>query len=132
MSAGEAVGDAVFHWCQQALGVTVNEMFGQTEINYIVGNCGSYVDAQGRRRPAGRRGPAAWAGAYPGHRVEVIDDAGQVCPRGTPGDVAVHRLDVHGHPDPVFFLGYWRNDAATRAKFTGDPAAAGAAPATPR
>jgi acetyl-CoA synthetase len=22
----------------------------------------------------------------------------------------------------VFFLGYWRNDAATRAKFTGDPA----------
>ena len=33
MSAGEAVGDTVFHWCRQALGVTVNEMFGQTEIN---------------------------------------------------------------------------------------------------
>jgi acetyl-CoA synthetase len=28
---------------------------------------------------------------------------------------------VHGDPDPVFFLGYWRNDGATRAKFTGDP-----------
>jgi acetyl-CoA synthetase len=28
---------------------------------------------------------------------------------------------VHGHPDPVFFLGYWKNDEATRAKFTGDP-----------
>jgi acetyl-CoA synthetase len=36
--------------------------------------------------------------------------------------VAVHRLDVHGEPDPVFFLGYWRNDAATAAKFTGSPA----------
>jgi acetyl-CoA synthetase len=39
MSAGEAVGDAVFDYCQQQLGVTVNEMFGQTEINYVVGNC---------------------------------------------------------------------------------------------
>jgi acetyl-CoA synthetase len=36
--------------------------------------------------------------------------------------VAVHRLDIHGHPDPVFFLGYWKNDEATRAKYTGDPA----------
>ena len=60
--------------------------------------------------------------AYPGHRITVIDDAGHKCPRGTPGDVAVHRLDVHGQPDPVFFLGYWRNDAATAAKYTGDPA----------
>jgi acetyl-CoA synthetase len=59
---------------------------------------------------------------YPGHRVAVIDDDGHECPRGTPGDVAVHRLDVHGDPDPVFFLGYWRNDSATRAKYTGDPA----------
>ncbi|UCE30337.1 MAG: AMP-binding protein, partial [Burkholderiales bacterium] len=38
MSAGEAVGQTVFDWCQQTLGLTVNEMFGQTEINYIVGN----------------------------------------------------------------------------------------------
>jgi acetyl-CoA synthetase len=38
-----------------------------------------------------------------------------------PGDVAVHRLDLHGDPDPVFFLGYWRNEAATRAKYTGGP-----------
>ena len=60
--------------------------------------------------------------AYPGHRVAVIDDAGLECPRGTPGDVALHRLDVHGQSDPVFFLGYWRNDAATAAKFTGDVA----------
>ena len=58
---------------------------------------------------------------YPGHRIAVLDDAGREVPRGTPGDVAVHRRDSHGDPDPVFFLGYWRNDAATRAKFTGDP-----------
>jgi acetyl-CoA synthetase len=39
MSAGEAVGDAVFAYCRDELGVVVNEMFGQTEINYVVGNC---------------------------------------------------------------------------------------------
>ena len=123
MSAGEAVGDAVFHWCEQALGVTVNEMFGQTEINYVVGNCGSYVDRQGRRRPAWPARPGCMGRAYPGHRVAVIDDAGCECPGGTPGDVAVHRLDVHGDPDPVFFLGYWGNERATQAKFTGAPQA---------
>ncbi len=120
MSAGEAVGDAVFHWCRDALGVPVNEMFGQTEINYVVGNCDSYVAADGRRRPAWPARPGSMGRAYPGHRVAVIDDAGRECPRGTPGDVAVHRNDVHGRPDPVFFLGYWGNDAATRAKYTAD------------
>ena len=119
MSAGEAVGDAVFHWCRQALGVTVNEMFGQTEINYIVGNCGSHVDMRGSRQAGWPARPGSMGRAYPGHRVAVIDDAGHEVPRGTPGDVALHRLDVHGQPDPVFFLGYWNNAAATAAKFTG-------------
>ena len=122
MSAGEAVGDAVFDWCRDALGVPVNEMFGQTEINYVVGNCASYIDTLGRRQPGWPARAGSMGRAYPGHRVAVIDDAGQECPRGTPGDVAVHRRDVHGQPDPVFFLGYWGNEAATHAKFTGDPA----------
>lgn len=121
MSAGEAVGDAVFAWCREALGLTVNEMFGQTEINYVVGNCQRFRDAQGRVHAAWPSRPGSMGRPYPGHRVAVIDDDGRECPRGTPGDVAVHRLDVHGHPDPVFFLGYWKNERATRAKFTGDP-----------
>lgn len=110
MSAGEAVGDAVFAYCQEQLGVTVNEMFGQTEINYIVGNCARLYPAK----------PGSMGKGYPGHRVAVIDDQGRVCPVGVPGDVAVHRCDVHGHPDPIFFLGYWKNDEATRKKYTGD------------
>jgi acetyl-CoA synthetase len=56
---------------------------------------------------------------YPGHRVAVIDEQGRECPPGVPGDVALHRLDVHGRPDPIFFLGYWKNDKATAAKYTG-------------
>ena len=121
MSAGEAVGDAVFAYGQQQLGVTVNEMFGQTEINYIVGNCTRSLDARGRVAAGWPARPGSMGRPYPGHRVAVIDDDGHECPRGTPGDVAVHRRDIHGHPDPVFFLGYWKNDAATRAKFTGSP-----------
>ncbi|MGC4397749.1 acyl-CoA synthetase [Hydrogenophaga sp. T2] len=112
MSAGEAVGDAVYHWCRDGLGVPVNEMFGQTEINYVVGNCTRLWPAK----------PGSMGKGYPGHRVAVIDEEGRECPVGVPGDVAVHRLDVHGEPDPIFFLGYWKNEAATRGKYTGDPA----------
>jgi acetyl-CoA synthetase len=110
MSAGEAVGDAVFGYCQEQLGVTVNEMFGQTEINYIVGNCSVFWPPK----------PGSMGMGYPGHRVAVIDEAGQECPVGEPGDVAVNRFDVHGQPDPIFFLGYWKNPSATAAKFTGE------------
>ncbi len=118
MSAGEAVGDAVFAYCRDHLGVIVNEMFGQTEINYVVGNCsmnghtGSGIGWPARAGSMGR--------PYPGHRVAVIDDDGNECPPGVAGDVAVNRYDIHGESDPIFFLGYWKNEGATRAKSTGD------------
>ncbi|MBK7281324.1 MAG: AMP-binding protein [Burkholderiales bacterium] len=110
MSAGEAVGDAVFDYCEQQLGVKPNEMFGQTEINYIVGNCNTLYPSK----------PGSMGMAYPGHQVRVIDDDGNECPVGVPGDVALNRYDVHGDSDPIVFLGYWKNDAATLAKYTGD------------
>ena len=110
MSAGEAVGETVYDWCRDALGITVNEMFGQTEMNYIVGNSHEKWPAV-----AGSMGRP-----YPGHRVAVIDDRGEPMPDGETGEVAVHRRDIHGHPDPVFFLGYWRNPGDTERKYTGD------------
>ena len=110
MSAGEAVGDAVGSYCEQQLGVRVNEMFGQTEINYVVGNCNRYWPSR----------PGSMGKAYPGHQVRVIDDLGNECAVGEPGDVAVNRFDIHGDPDPVFFLGYWKNAVATQAKYTGN------------
>ena len=117
MSAGEAVGDAVYAYCRDELSVIVNEMFGQTEINYIVGNCAMNHQPSRVGWPAR---PGSMGRPYPGHRVAVIDDAGRECPPGVPGDVALHRHDVHGDPNPIFFLGYWKRDDATAAKFTGD------------
>jgi acetyl-CoA synthetase len=64
--------------------------------------------------------PGSMGKGYPGHRVAVIDDDGNECPVDVPGDVAVHRYNLHGQPDPIFFLGYWKNDKATKAKYTGD------------
>lgn len=110
MSAGEAVGDTVFAYCQEQLGVQPNEMFGQTEINYIVGNCNRLYPSK----------PGSMGMAYPGHQVRVIDEHGAECPVGVAGDVAVNRFDVHGVADPIFFIGYWKNPEATAAKFTGD------------
>jgi acetyl-CoA synthetase len=110
MSAGEAMGDAVFGYCEQQMGVVPNEMFGQTEINYIVGNCAR----------AWKPKPGSMGMGYPGHRVAVIDEEGHECAVGVPGDVALNRFDIHGDPDPIFFLGYWKAEAATQDKFTGD------------
>ena len=85
-------------------------MFGQTEINYIVGNCARLWPAR-----AGSMGKG-----YPGHRAAVIDEHGRECAPGEVGDVALHRFDVHGKPDPIFFLGYWKNAQSTADKYTGD------------
>ncbi len=126
MSAGEAVGDAVFGYCQTQLGITVNEMFGQTEINYIVGNCAMEWGGMGEGVSAHRKNvgwpakPGSMGKGYPGHRVAVIDDEGHECPIGVPGDVALNRYNQHGQPDPIFFLGYWKNEKSTLGKYTGD------------
>ena len=114
MSAGESVGATLFEWAREALGVTINEMFGQTEINYVVGNCQSAWPVK----------PGSIGRPYPGHRVAVIDERANELPPNELGEIAVLR-SFQGAPDPVFFLGYWRNPEATRDKFVGDWACTG-------
>ena len=110
MSGGEPVGPAVFEWARAGLGVTVNEIFGQTEMNYIVGNSHRVWPVK----------PGSMGRPYPGHRVAVLDDDGNLLGPGEVGDVSVHRTWLDGTPDPVFFLGYWNNAAATEAKYSGE------------
>jgi acetyl-CoA synthetase len=103
-AAGEALGRETFERASVALGVDVAEFYGQTECNIVISSSAAHGVLK-----SGSMGKAA-----PGHRVEIIDDEGHVLPRGRVGQVAVRR------PDPVMFLGYWNNEAATRAKFIGD------------
>ena len=104
MSAGEQVGAEVYHWVDEALGVKVNEMWGQTETNYLVGNCSAVMEVR----------PGSMGKPYPGHTVGVIDDAGNALDDGTVGELAPRR------GDPVMFLGYWGREEATKEKFAGD------------
>lgn len=104
MAAGESLGAELFHWARERFGIDINEMCGQTECNYIVGNSAAVLPVK----------PGALGKAYPGHRVDPVDADGNVVPVGEQGELAAHR------DDPVMFLGYWQRDAATQRQYRGD------------
>lgn len=102
-SGGESLSADLIEWGRERLGLAINEFYGQTECNLVLGN--------GDGLPPARAG---WTGTpIPGHIVRIVDDGGRLVPHGTAGHIAVER------PDPVMFLGYWGNEPATRAKFAG-------------
>ncbi|TVQ33004.1 MAG: AMP-dependent synthetase [Geminicoccaceae bacterium] len=103
-SGGERLGDELVGWVKTTFGVTIDEFYGQTEANLLV---------SGMARAFPRR-PGAIGRPVPGHEVAIVDAAGEVLEPGKVGTIAVKR------PDPVMFLGYWNNPAATEARFRGD------------
>jgi len=103
-SGGESLGREALEWGRSALGLTINEFYGQTECNYVLSSCA----AIGVSRPG-------WIGKpVPGHSVAVIDNSGRPLPPGEQGQIAIRS------PDPVMFLNYWQQPEATRAKFVGE------------
>jgi acetyl-CoA synthetase len=103
-SGGESLGVEALDWGREAFGLTINEFYGQTECNLVLGSC----EALGALK-AGAIGKAV-----PGHKVAVIDADGQPVRPGEIGQIAVMR------PDPVMFIEYWGKPDATRSKFIGD------------
>ncbi|MCR9220394.1 MAG: acyl-CoA synthetase [Alphaproteobacteria bacterium] len=103
-SGGETLGEELLAWGRETFGLTLNEFYGQTECNLVLSNCASLFEVR----------PGSMGRAVPGHRVGIVDAEGRELPDGEVGAIAVKR------PDPVMFLGYWENEAATRAKFAGD------------
>ncbi|PIW29204.1 MAG: AMP-dependent synthetase [Rhodospirillales bacterium CG15_BIG_FIL_POST_REV_8_21_14_020_66_15] len=103
-SAGEAVGAELFRWGHEALGLAINEFYGQTECNIVVSNCAEIMEV----RPGSMGRPA------PGHVVDIIDADGNILPPGREGDIACRA------PDPVMLLEYWNNPEATKANMRGD------------
>ena len=103
-SGGETLGAELLAWGRRTFGLTINEFYGQTECNMIVSSCAAIMPAK----------PGVMGRPVPGHDVAIIDERGQPLPPGELGQIAVKR------PDPVMFLGYWRNPEATQAKFLDD------------
>ncbi len=101
-SGGEPLGGALLSWGKEALGLAINEFYGQTECNMVVSSCNALFASQDGC--AGR--------IVPGHDVTVIDENG--LPTKHEGDIAVRR------GTPVMMLEYWQNPTATREKFRGD------------
>jgi acetyl-CoA synthetase len=89
-SGGEALGVEALDWGRDAFGVTINEFYGQTECNLVLGSC----------EVLGALKPGAIGKAVPGHKVAVVDAEGQPVKPGEIGQIAVMR------PDPVMFLEY--------------------------
>jgi len=103
-SGGETLGAELLEWGRNTFGLTINEFYGQTECNMIVSSCSQIMEAR----------PGIMGRPVPGHRLAIINNAGQIQPNGQLGHIAVKR------PNPVMFLEYWRNPQATQDKFIGD------------
>jgi acetyl-CoA synthetase len=103
-SGGEALGAETYEWGKSALGITINEFYGQTECNLVLASCAA-IDVSR---------PGAIGKPVPGHRVAVIRPDGSPCAAGELGQIAIQR------PDPVMFLQYWGKPDATREKFIGE------------
>ena len=58
-SGGESLGAAMLDWGREALGLTINEFYGQTECNMIVSSCARLMPAR----------PGIMDRAAPGHRL---------------------------------------------------------------
>ena len=98
-SGGEPLGAEMLAWGREALGVTINEFYGQTECNMIVSSCAADFAPR----------PGCMGKPVPGFEVDVIDadEAGE-------GDIAVRR------GAPSMMLEYWRKPETTTEKFRGD------------
>lgn len=103
-SAGESLGRETYDWFADEFGFAVNEFYGQTECNAVLGSCAA----------AGVSRSGAIGQAIPGHEVAIVDEKGNVLPPETQGQIAIRR------PDPVMFLEYWGRPEATAEKFVGD------------
>jgi acetyl-CoA synthetase len=99
-SGGEPLGAEVLAWAEDRLGTRINEGYGQTEANLVIGNCSSVWPIR----------PGSMGRAFPGHDVAVLDDDGQAVV-GVEAEICVRS------PDPVMMLEYWNAPKATASKY---------------
>ena len=102
-SAGEPLTPEVVEWVHDTFeDVTMNDFYGQTELNLVVGNSADWYDVR-----AGSMGKP-----FPGYEIAVLDPESRVrLPPGEVGELAVKPGDRR-----VFFDEYWGLPEKTAAK----------------
>ena len=105
-SGGESLGSEVLEWGQGALGLTINEFYGQTECNLVLGNCASIMEVR----------PGSMGRPFPGSDVAILDAEGNQLPPGEAGEIAVKRGDA------AMFLEYWNAPEKTAERFVSNDA----------
>ena len=104
VSGGEAMEPSLVASTQETFGIPVQECYGQTEADFVIGHCASHWPLR----------PGSMGRAYPGTDIALLGDEGSPLPEGELGEVAVRA------PHPTLLLEYWNRPDATSAKFRGD------------
>ncbi|MDA8193901.1 MAG: AMP-binding protein [Thermaerobacter sp.] len=102
-SGGEPLGEDLWDWIGRVFRVVPAEFYGQTEANLLIGNAPDLFAPQ----------RASMGLPMHGHELVLLNEAGVAVGDGETGEICVQL------PDPVAFLGYWNQTAATQAKTRG-------------
>ncbi|MET3575380.1 acyl-CoA synthetase MbcS [Bhargavaea ullalensis] len=103
VSAGEPLNVEVIEKFAREAGLEVRDGYGQTENTLLVGTMKG-MEAR----------PGSMGKPTPGNRVEIIDEFGEPCEPGVPGDIAVHV------ETPALFKEYLKDPERTSMQFRGD------------
>jgi acetyl-CoA synthetase len=101
-TAGEPLSPETYRFASETFGA-VYELYGMTEVGAVAGSS-AFVPVR----------PGSLGKPYPGHDVALLDDRGRPISGEGEGQLAVRR------GDPGMFIGYFRDPAATEARFSGD------------
>ena len=106
-SAGEPMTPEIVDWVEGTFAdVAINEFYGQTELNLVVGNSSRWFETR----------PGSMGKPLPGYEVAVLDpDTHEEVRRGEIGELAIKPGDRR-----VFFNEYWGLPEKTEAKRTED------------
>lgn len=102
-SAGEPLNREVIETFQREFDVTVRDGYGQTENSLLVG---TLQDMEVR--------PGSMGKPFPGTRIAIVDDTGEVLAPGQIGHIAVHKSF------PALFRGYLNDEERTEKAFRGE------------
>ncbi len=100
-TAGEALNPEVFYQFEKATGLRIAEGFGQTEMTLGIANLmGTMLK------------PGAMGKPVPGYGIDLVDADGNPVADGINGEIVIR---TEPKPTCGVFLGYFRNDEATKA-----------------